>query len=340
MADLIQLRRDTKQRWAEVNPILHEGEPGIEVDTRRMKFGDGVTPWNDLLYGGTDNILDDSVTTEKIHDGAVTTPKIADKAITTEKIADEAITPDKLQESLLNEIRSAGAHGYALATQFGDSDLIGISQKTLTDAFNKIWKKLEDITGESMRGIAMVINPSYFISESSVVVNITANAVEASGLFEHIAFYKIVDGTETLIAESTEGETIPTFVCETTIDKTTDIKCVAKILGVEYVETQTITHYNSFWLGAGKVYTDVMTMEHLIPITRGMRGMYDVDCAEADSIFVILSDVLASRFLRADINGVEIPMNSSAVTVDGKQYVVFKSDNAYHAGTYNVDING
>ena len=182
MADIIQLRRDTKQRWAEVNPVLHEGEPGIELDTRRIKFGDGVTHWNSLGYARFET-------------------DIPDNSVTTEKIVDEAVTPEKLEASLLNEIRSAGAHGYALATQFGDSDLIGISQKTLTNAINRIWDKIEDITGETLRGISMSVNPEYFIS-GSTIVNITANAVEASGLFEHIAFYKIVDGEETLIAES------------------------------------------------------------------------------------------------------------------------------------------
>lgn len=45
-----QHRRATAARWAEVNPILREGELGIELDTRRMKFGDGVTRWNSLEY--------------------------------------------------------------------------------------------------------------------------------------------------------------------------------------------------------------------------------------------------------------------------------------------------
>ena len=45
-----QHRRATAARWAEVNPILREGELGVELDTRRMKFGDGVTRWNSLEY--------------------------------------------------------------------------------------------------------------------------------------------------------------------------------------------------------------------------------------------------------------------------------------------------
>ena len=50
MANRIQLRRDGAQQWANVNPILAQGELGIEIDTSRIKIGDGVTAWNSLRY--------------------------------------------------------------------------------------------------------------------------------------------------------------------------------------------------------------------------------------------------------------------------------------------------
>ena len=50
MANRLQLRRDGAQQWANVNPILAQGELGIEIDTSRIKIGDGVTAWNSLKY--------------------------------------------------------------------------------------------------------------------------------------------------------------------------------------------------------------------------------------------------------------------------------------------------
>ena len=50
MANRLQLRRDGAQQWANVNPILAQGELGIEIDTSRIKIGDGVTSWNSLKY--------------------------------------------------------------------------------------------------------------------------------------------------------------------------------------------------------------------------------------------------------------------------------------------------
>lgn len=45
-----KVKRGTAARWAEVNPILEQGEPGFVYDQNRLKIGDGVTPWNDLPY--------------------------------------------------------------------------------------------------------------------------------------------------------------------------------------------------------------------------------------------------------------------------------------------------
>ena len=50
MANRIQLRRGGAQEWANANSILAQGELGIEIDTGRIKIGDGITPWNSLRY--------------------------------------------------------------------------------------------------------------------------------------------------------------------------------------------------------------------------------------------------------------------------------------------------
>jgi len=62
MATRIKLRRDTTQNWMTVNPILANGEMGIEADTRRVKLGDGATAWMDLKYAITDQLHVDGKT--------------------------------------------------------------------------------------------------------------------------------------------------------------------------------------------------------------------------------------------------------------------------------------
>ena len=50
MSTTFKLKRGTAARWAEVNPILEQGEPGFVYNSNLLKIGDGVTPWNDLPY--------------------------------------------------------------------------------------------------------------------------------------------------------------------------------------------------------------------------------------------------------------------------------------------------
>src|SRR5271166_403646 len=49
---IIQIRRGTAAQWTSANPILAQGEMGLETDTTFIKIGDGVTAWASLAYGG------------------------------------------------------------------------------------------------------------------------------------------------------------------------------------------------------------------------------------------------------------------------------------------------
>lgn len=46
----IKLRKDTAADWASVNPVLALGEPGFEVDTNKLKIGNGTDAWATLDY--------------------------------------------------------------------------------------------------------------------------------------------------------------------------------------------------------------------------------------------------------------------------------------------------
>jgi hypothetical protein len=46
----IRVRRDTAENWSLNNIVLKVGEPGLETDTNKLKFGNGSTPWNSLPY--------------------------------------------------------------------------------------------------------------------------------------------------------------------------------------------------------------------------------------------------------------------------------------------------
>lgn len=53
MASRIKLRRDIAINWTTINPVLSNGEVGVELDTQQIKLGSGSVPWNNLPYLNT-----------------------------------------------------------------------------------------------------------------------------------------------------------------------------------------------------------------------------------------------------------------------------------------------
>lgn len=53
MKTRIQIRRDISSNWNALDPILSAGEFGFELNTKKIKIGDGSTKWSDLKYIST-----------------------------------------------------------------------------------------------------------------------------------------------------------------------------------------------------------------------------------------------------------------------------------------------
>lgn len=96
MADVIkttfQVKRGTAARWEELNPILNPGEPGFEMDTFKLKIGNGSTPWKELPYIN-DVDISKYITIEDIINGDVILP-----------VATEATRGAVLSSTAKNEI--------------------------------------------------------------------------------------------------------------------------------------------------------------------------------------------------------------------------------------------
>lgn len=78
----IQLRRDTSANWSVNNPVPSAGEPCFEIDTGKLKIGDGSTKYNDLAYqgggssGGGAEIDDTTTSTSKVWSSSKTSSEI------------------------------------------------------------------------------------------------------------------------------------------------------------------------------------------------------------------------------------------------------------------------
>lgn len=293
-------------------------------------------------------IRKNAVTTPKIKNGAVTTPKLDEESVTAPKIKNKAVTPEKISDNfkgvviepffdtldqkykgitdeLYTMIRSLVVGGLALSDRLGSREDIGITQKAITDAINALNARIDDIAGEWTQGFSMVVTPDNFISEDTCQVNISATA--QTGVFDHIAFY----ADDEMIVE---GDQVATLAYTATIDDTCTIKCVASILGREYIKSKVVTKYYPFFIGGGNTLEEALTPENAREVHGTLAGGYDVTIEEGQHIFVLIPTSLQSQVVRMDMNGYEIPMYVQT----GVKNVVYKSMNTYQAGTYNIDI--
>lgn len=326
----------------------------IEGRMIKSKTIDGRSLKNDII--GPELIEDNSINGDsyqagalipgKLADDAVQTRNIKDRNVTASKIAKKNIYPEHLDDSFIpvfirpitddlqNQIDSIEASGVALSNKFGDDRHIGISQLTLTDAWNNIYHLLEEALGRSLLGFTWNVTPTYIYGEWPTTIHVTALPTNPEDLFEYIKLSvngEIVDEVVTKV---------PSYSFNINLQESANIRLDAQVLGKPYYRTTEIRHYDSFWLGGGATYDDVMIEADNINFSEGTRLAKDVAVADGEHIIIVMGDSWVPAFIRADMNGVEIEFDEATVTIDGKNYKVLTSKSVFEAGTYNIDING
>lgn len=286
-------------------------------------------------------LADDAVSTRTIQNLAVTEPKLADNSVSTRTIQNGAVTFAKLNNDvtrvlgdLQNQINGFYEHGVAVSNFFGDSTSIGISQNTLTVAINNIYELLEEALDRTIKGFTWTVTPTYIYGDGETEITVTAEPKEEGGILEHVEL--MVDGEVV-----NEAYNMDSYEYTFTTDKTVTVRMDAQVLGMVYTRSMTIT--DSFWMGGGAAYTDVFqggAATNLVNVGKGMRVAQTITVpAGGGYIFIIIGNYLKDTFVRADINGVEIPfLPADTTTLEG--FTIYKSENTYQAGTYNIDING
>ena len=115
MAVKIQLRRDTATNWQSVNPILSQGELGLDTISNALKIGDGTTAWNDLDYVITD------------FDPSATYPQLRAQGTTAADVGLGNVTNES-KETMFNHPVFTGTISGIDATDVGLGNVLNITQ--------------------------------------------------------------------------------------------------------------------------------------------------------------------------------------------------------------------
>ena len=145
----IQLRRDTAANWTAANPVLANGEPGLETDTGRVKYGNGVQNWAALPYAS--NVQLASSTPPAVGTAATGTSAAAARADHTHAL------PSVLSLQSLQTVGDVVVGGNATVTGTLTANKLAAPAASITD----LPEAVQDIVGEAVKagdGISVTYN--------------------------------------------------------------------------------------------------------------------------------------------------------------------------------------
>jgi hypothetical protein len=163
MPQRIQIRNGSAAEWIAVNPVLAAGEPGLESDTKRIKYGDGTTAWSSLHYAGesasTKTIMFYIGETLQVETNAMSA--IVPQAMTITAIrADVDIAP--IGSSLILDINKNGSTIYSTQANrpeiiSGDEFIVAtLPDTTVLDKYDKLTLDIDQI-GSVTEGINLCV---------------------------------------------------------------------------------------------------------------------------------------------------------------------------------------
>ena len=247
MTTIIKLRRDTAANWTSENPILADGEPGLETDTLAMKFGDGVTTWANLEYQAVGNA---TFATN------ATTANVANLVAVANVSGIGNIATINLDGNVSNVLRGNGTWG-ADQTNYSNNNVanylptytgnitagnISITGNITATQFVGNGSQLTNLPAGTniTNGLTEVSIPS---ANGNVIINVDDGSAEwqfkSDGSLNFPYSHKIATGEGDMIVESPGGLTLAktdgnTFTWDSVIGVTNDVTISTNIQNIAY----------------------------------------------------------------------------------------------------------
>lgn len=147
MAQVIQLRRGSTSEWESSNPILAQGELGVDLTVGRFKVGTGLTGWNNINYSAVFDVIIQSQSGDLVFPTFASATGVSSIGISTEGIV-YAPNSGNLgigttnPSSRLTISGDVNVTGIITANDFNSASDIKLKDnvKTIEDPINKIIK--------------------------------------------------------------------------------------------------------------------------------------------------------------------------------------------------------
>lgn len=278
-----------------------------------------------------DRIENNTISGDKLEDKALTEEKIADKAVTKDKIAAKQIGWQKLDDDLQNIIVSKEEGGVALSNEFGDSELIGITQKKLSEAHDDLQSQIDTIISDKATISLSASTSTFIVGERSFTLTASTN-INAENI--------VIKQGDNLIATGS-GKTIAQTITVTQATASSITYTAEFTFAGENKRSTTATVYfvNKLYVGSGAAYTDVIGDSYAQGARRSPAGTYNVTVVEnAQYVFFVIPATMSIS--KATLSGFNFPLDAPVTkTIDDVSYKVYRSSNTNDAGTYQIVIS-
>ena len=229
-------------------------------------------------------------------------------------------------KSILDSIVKNHTLGTPFSSALGNSEIIGVNQRTISDIVSSFDRRISDLEGKNTFGFNLYIKPKYVIATEEIQINI--NCVSNNDAFDSLKIYF----NEEL---KVDRENVIDFTHVDNISETTKIRVEAIIDGLYYVQTRLVKYYYYPLIICGaETLSDIFTEENIVDYDGTIEGIYNIECSNNDNIYIAFKNDMPCPFEHITVNDVE----TSFETIEYEGYIVYKSTNTYSFGNYKINI--
>lgn len=287
----------------------------------------------------TEKLANESITGDEIEAGAVKAGKIATDAVQTRNIKDQSVTNEKMMDgdlsweklnaALQNIITtSAGQHGIPLSTEFGDSDLLGVTQKTLTESRDSLQQQIDEIVGGgATTGLSLSTTMEFVGTVVDVVAMATCSQSAVISIRE--------SGGE---PDSSSGDVMSFSRTFAGVSQNKTFVAGYSVRGVVKPEkSASISFVYPLYYGAGDAYTDLLNVAHRASKRATLGATYNVAVTGAPTYIWFVIPKTMGTIHTAKMGGFDFSLNApESVQVDGVDYYVYRTPQKQEVNSYAI----
>lgn len=188
-----------------------------------------------------------------------------------------------------------------------------------------LWKNFNDT---SQSGITFTSTVEQIKEGETLETTLECTTLDG-GIASSIRIYK----DDTLIKHD---ENVSQLTASVSIKDKSIFKTVVEQYSYTYEKEITISLIQEAWIGVGTSYSEVITDGNKISTDGNIEGNYSLTFASTQRLYLVVPSNITLQPIT--LNGFEVPMQMSYVTIDKRGYNVYQSSYQYLAGNYIFTI--